>query len=192
MTIPSKRIAYWLVEQQVIDENECALYEYAAHTFFLSLFPLGVLLFYSIITSSVFRLVFITAPLFSLRRYGGGYHAPYYWQCFLLSCGIIIAAIYGCGNILLPSPFLLCCLVFSIVVIIRHSPIEHFNRPLSTSQKREYHKRACFICIIWFIATLITHIANLDRCAQCITIGISLCAISQLAAVIKDRFWKKA
>ena len=182
MFLPSNRIANWLVEKQAISESDGALYAYAAHSFLLSLFPLGVLLLYSIITHTVLRLLLVAAPLFLLRQYGGGFHANKYWKCFLLTVGVIIGAIQVCIKIPASPAYIIACSLLANSIIIILSPIEHSNHPLNFDERLRYHQYACWISNTIFILILFFLFLHQKAIAFPICLGQSLCALSQIVA----------
>lgn len=142
-----------LQQNGVISDDQAKLYEYGFQIMianiinFVIAFLIGVI-FHSIAEVALFYCVFV-----SLRFFCGGYHAGSYGTCFVLFALTNILCLYtsriltGFETITSLSFFI--SILWLAWCIWQKAPVEHYNRPLSSVEKKHFKKRAVQVCIFW-------------------------------------------
>lgn len=146
----SKRIVGWQIKKGVLQQAECATYEYAYELLLNQminiLIAVGLVALYKAPdTVIVFLICYIP-----LRSYCGGYHADTNFACTVVSALMIAfvcfltEAIAGRRiEVFYPSVFLL-----SGYFVLRYVPVEDHNKPLDEAEIKRYSMRGR---ILWAV-----------------------------------------
>lgn len=86
----AKRTVKWLQVNELISNNETAVYEYAAFCLLMKIVPLLLIEAYACIKGSLLDTNVICAVFLIVRKYSGGYHAKTPLKCVVSSTVIFI------------------------------------------------------------------------------------------------------
>ena len=95
----AKRLTNYILAKQVISEESRAAYEYGFQTGLEQSICILVTIVVAMCMNRVWECVLLLVVFFLQRAYVKGIHMKQYWSCFLLSCGVVIAGLYGCGRV---------------------------------------------------------------------------------------------
>lgn len=182
MKIISKRIAGWLFANKVISIDEKELYEYAAFSFMMTLFPVVVIILFGIFMNNVVESVFIITPFMILRKFSGGYHAKHSWICMIFSITILFACVYISKEIEYCTYDVFGLLV-SDMSLVAFSPIDSENRRLDFEEKKKYKIRTSQLVILFTMIYCLLSMVN-KKFSFCVMEGIVLTACLQIPCVI--------
>lgn len=152
-----------------------------------SIIILGAL-FGNIISAFLFLGIF-----FFLRLFTGGYHAPTYARCFLLT-NTVYLAVYGVSQGLMYFRLFFCLPVIALascVLIILFAPIQNKNHPLSKTTYARNKKTAIGLVIVETILLLVFYLWEFFH--PFITVPImSLAAVAVMMLItLKERRVKR-
>ena len=95
----AKRLTNYILAKQVISEESRAAYEYGFQTGLEQSICILVTIVAAMCMNRVWECVLLLVVFFLQRAYVKGIHMKQYWSCFLLSCGVVIVGLYGCGRV---------------------------------------------------------------------------------------------
>lgn len=95
----AKRLTNYILAKRVISEESRAAYEYGFQTGLEQSICILVTIVAAMCMNRVWECVLLLVVFFLQRAYVKGIHMKQYWSCFLLSCGVVIAGLYGCGRV---------------------------------------------------------------------------------------------
>lgn len=181
-------ITRWLVRQNAIKEEEEELYEYAIQSLYYSVAPMILSLTIGAIIGRVQYGIVLSIPLCLIRRYSGGYHAPYGWLCIIMSVGLLLLCF-------LVQPYIQCNVwlfvltVLAVLSLCIMSPIDSKNRSLDQIEKKRYKMAAIMTALLCETVYFIIWRLGYEKIASSVAIGIILAAFLQLPCI--PRFFKE-
>lgn len=95
----AKRLTNYILAKQVISEESRAAYEYGFQTGLEQSICILVTIVAAMCMNRVWECVLLLVVFFLQRAYVKGIHMKQYWSCFLLSCGVVIVGLCGCGRV---------------------------------------------------------------------------------------------
>lgn len=119
-----------------------------------------------------------------LRSYAGGYHAPNFVSCYILSSLSVVAILYIQKHIVFPNIAAISVLLAADILIWAFAPLPDQNRPLTNNETIVYRKIARIILVAESILALI-FIGLENDYGQLLISTICLCAIGFLAYLFK-------
>lgn len=144
------------------------------------------IIFISALLNNVYSSIIFLLIFFFLRLFCGGYHAPTYARCFLLTNSVYIAVyissllITRWNLLFLPSILSL----FSGIVIFYLAPIRNKNHPLSDNAFHKNQKIARFLVVVETFILVILSLLNVSTSYLSIPV-VSLMAVAVLMIVPK-------
>lgn len=133
-----------------LDPSKKAIYEYGIQLSLSTLASMcSIVLLGLLLKNPVSAFVFLSV-FFFLRLFSGGYHAPTYARCFLLTNSVYLAVVgtsYWIVHFQLYS-LLPVIVVASCVVVIVLSPVRNKHHPLSENTYRKNRKIAVVLAAI--------------------------------------------
>ncbi|MBP1925460.1 accessory gene regulator B [Sedimentibacter acidaminivorans] len=178
----SQSILNGFIEQRIISEEDRNIYEYGieiAISYLLNFLTMITISFFMnmLIECIVFLIIFVP-----LKGYTGGYHAPNYIICFVISCLTVTAVLFATKytSMQINQFILLLTMIMAGVSIYILGPIEDKNKPLTKNEYVHFRAKIKIILIIEFILAIIMNIVGLHRilfifCSSfVITLGLSL------------------
>lgn len=182
-------VSSWLLNKEVIREEERELYEYAVYSVLITIAPMLMAILFGIIMGGLYQSIILMIPFMTIRKYSGGYHAKNPIVCFLTSCLLLFlcisTSIYAEYNI---QMFFL--MLLSTLILIICSPIDSENRRLDQEEKQRYKIVTTTQTLFYMVVSLGLYAVNQSVYARCISIGMILSAGLQLPCLAK-RCWKK-
>lgn len=99
----AKRLTNYILAKEVITEADRAAYEYGFQTGIEQTLCIIVTLTFAACMNRVWECMLLLVVFFLQRAYVKGIHMKQYWSCFLLSCSVVIAGLYGSGRVEIPE-----------------------------------------------------------------------------------------
>lgn len=146
----SYKFANLLVKNEVIENEDFEIYRYGFETLIYFIVNISVALFIGAIFNRLIHTIIFLSCYCTLRQFTGGYHARNYTECTLTFVVIYLITIFVANNIDIDKYkyLLIVFLIFSILIIYKLAPLEHRNKPLSSTEKKYYRKIAIKIVFI--------------------------------------------
>ena len=88
------KISQWLADENVIEQKDKGLYEYALKSVLITICPIVAALLIGSLMGMIKEAVLLIIPFMIIRRFSGGYHTKNIWTCLILSCGLIAGFTY--------------------------------------------------------------------------------------------------
>lgn len=188
MNYLAEQLSLRLVTYNIIATDKRKFYTYGIELLLHDLLIFLMLGVAAVLTHTVFISLIFTISFCVLRSYTGGYHSGTYSGCFF-------TAVVNYAGFLLFHFFLRDWRFFSgsimmvifIPVILKYSPVEHRNNPLTKVEIKKYKKIArILVCIYstFFIAAL--RFISIDM-AFAASWSISATAVLMLIPIIQNR-----
>ena len=182
----SSRLADFLCEKRIIEEEQKPVYKYGIEIIISSL--IGFLLIFTIglisgmfIKACIFYIIFVYT-----RTCTGGYHADSY-----LKCNVVLLVIYLCvlffSELMTSSYNIIIHLMVLIIYmssILGFAPITNVNKPMSEDEVKENRKKCILISVIWSILSLTLYFLSVR---YAIVTALTLFSISMLLIIEKCR-----
>lgn len=99
----AKRLTNYILAKEIITEADRAAYEYGFQTGIEQTLCIIVTLTFAACMNRVWECMLLLVVFFLQRAYVKGIHMKQYWSCFLLSCSVVIAGLYGSGRVEIPE-----------------------------------------------------------------------------------------
>ena len=149
----SNKLLQYLLQANVIDKSEdvLAYYKYGIEITISSLLNIVLIISIGIISGQLIESILFLICFVPMRQFTGGYHADSYFKCnFLFSVlYILLLIIYNLTASIITFYGELLIAIFSITVIITECPIEHPNKLLSNSQKKNNKYLAIILGLLY-------------------------------------------
>jgi len=159
----SKRIANFLLFNNVINKEEIDVYIYGYEMILSSLIDFMIVLITSILFNEFIYMTSFFVMFVSTRLYTGGYHADTFLKCklvFITLCLIMV----GLSEIALNLSIVIPSLIMFIVTVYHLSPVENKNKIISKEAKIKYRNISVILSIIWSITAIITYFSFIQIC----------------------------
>lgn len=142
----SETIAFFLLSKQCFKKEELDVYVYGMELVLSSAIGILLILVLSLVFSMLWEGLLFLLAFTALRSYTGGYHCYTYLRCNTLYVGtfLVCALLYRWLAPVAPAmwAFTVPSLLVSGWIILKFSPVEHENKPLSAAQKKSCRKKA--------------------------------------------------
>lgn len=143
----SGRMAALLVDKQIINEDEKAIYEYGIDLLISAIVSFVIMIIIGLITGQLIESIIFYVCFVLLRTYTGGYHAKTRLKCkiFFASAQIIallMAEILARVSVLYSMISVAIC----VILIFQYAPVENVNKKINDPVKMK--RRALSIVII--------------------------------------------
>lgn len=175
----SEQLTLKLIELQVIDSNDKAIYLYGFQQGTLLLINILTLMIIGVFFNMTWQTMFFLSSYSVPRVYAGGYHAKTKLRCYLFSIGMITSSLYLIKYIPWGWYRYIITLIVSSSIILMLAPVEDKNKPLDKLERSVYRQKS--ITILSFLVGLST----LLWFAKARQASISICvALGGLAVVL--------
>lgn len=135
------------------------------------------------VPSIIFLLAF-----FSLRRHTGGYHAKYFWQCYVDSLVIYIGVLFLSHVITGYMGIVYVCLIIALIYICIIGTVNHPNMAMEYSELVTSKKAARHMALLQFGLILVMAVMGGNkRYIGMMSMAVILCAALMLIAKIKKQ-----
>lgn len=174
----SERIAIFLLNKKVIEENELEIYIYGYEVLISSVIDFFIVLLFAVTFNKIILMTIFFTMFVSVRIYTGGYHADTFWKCkivFIMICLVLTLSSYI--KVLL-MPMMIIMVVYNITVYIL-APVENINKPLTNCEKTKYRRISIVLSMIWTTVAVITYFSFTEIC-QSITVTALIIAVMMI------------
>jgi accessory gene regulator B len=154
-------ITFYLITNKIIDIEDKEVYIYGLEllisTLFTSISILAIAAFIEEISSAIIFLLIH----FILKSYTGGYHAEYYFICYIYSILTFIVLIFLKNRILLTHKPIVgaLLLIVSLIIVFIFAPVTNKNNPKTDGEiaknKKIARKRVTILSLISILGYLI-------------------------------------
>ena len=159
----SKRIANFLLFNNVINKEEIDVYIYGYEMILSSLIDFMIVLITSILFNEFIYMTSFFVMFVSTRLYTGGYHADTFLYCLLVFITLCLIMV-GLSEIALNLSIVIPSLIMFIVTVYHLSPVENKNKIISKEAKIKYRNISVILSIIWSITAIITYFSFIQIC----------------------------
>lgn len=177
-------ITDWLVNSNVIEENEVSLYNYAIENFVLTATPFSLTLIYGFLIEVPVEAACIVLFVLVSRKYLGGVHLKSKMGCLLLSTFILCSFVYIISLGIDSDIFLIPVVLLSLSAWLL-SPVESESKPLSECEKRIYSIVSRVIIVFLLLGYFASMKIELKTTESCIACAIMLTGIAQMPVYFK-------
>lgn len=177
-------ITTWLIGQEVIDEGDRELYEYAAHSFFLAIAPFAYALIIGGMMGELKVSLILVIPFAVIRKYSGGFHAKREWTCLVSSCLLLCGCIWAASRIQQSALFGVLVLL-GVGWLITFSPVDSENRRLELDEKKLRKKEAAVLSLVFYMIYIVLLLFGKERYAVCVGVGILQTAGLQVPCILQ-------
>lgn len=180
----ARNVSVWLYKQQAISKEDIELYEYGILNVIIAIAPVLMVLVIGFFMHGMVEGMIMLIPFLSIRKYSGGYHAPYMWVCTLTSCSLLMLCIY----VILHSSWGYAywgVLGIAMIILWNLSPIDSKNKRLTEKDKIKYRKITRILLLIFLLIVVSFAVLSLTTEAKAVSMGIILTAVLQIPCVIK-------
>lgn len=184
----SHHLADRLVQNEIISKEDYEVYRFGIECFIMKAVHIITYLLLGLWLHMLRELVVFLIVFIPLRVYSGGYHAKTPLNCYFVSCGAVLTAIFMMKNA--PSfimnhsiiwAFAVSLLLFIIV------PVESSNKPLDSIEKNHYKKKAGIIIMVSLGLVTVLRVFSLNYISYIITLSLTYeLGIALFGVVIKD------
>jgi len=184
-------ITFYLITNRIIDIDDREVYIYGLELLISTIFTSISILILALIIGEMPSAIIFLLIHFLLKSYTGGYHAEYYYICYIYSLVSFIVLIFLKNIILLAYKPILgaLLLIASTIIIFKFAPVTNENNPKTDEEiaknKKEARKRVIVLSLISIIGYLIK--AELIDIWFMVAITISSIAYSILKGKISER-----
>ena len=166
MTSISERLLGSLIKEDIISAEDREIYLFGIKELFSQIFTYFIMFGIGAALGMLIETIVFTAVYMSLRVYAGGYHASTQLRCYILSFGMLIAALLAIRWINVSE------IVAVGGIIYFMAPSEHKNKPLSQIEKKIYKKKVgkrVIVCIMIAFAAAVIDVGKILD-----TIGVAM------------------
>ncbi len=181
----SMTIINWLIKYNVISKDEYELYAYAMNSFIMSVLPIVIAGIIGAYMGSSWLGIAVVFPFALIRKFSGGYHMKNKRVCLVCSLLVLFLSISLAFGISNAEREIMLVTIISAISLMKFSPLENENKPLSVEEKISYRQKTQIIvfCILMFDFLLFQF--GPDRPFYCISVGIQLAASLQMPVIFK-------
>jgi len=190
ITLISKNIVHFFVQQEVVKQEDEEVYMYGAEMMLSTSASIMATLIISIIFGKLYYMAIFFLFFVPLRMNVGGYHADSYGKCFIVTFSVYSAYTLAL-NCLSESLFLyigLFSIIISLPIVFKYAPIIHKNNIID---KHGVLKRKILSRIFVLIDSIIIILLLIYKLNYKITTAVSLSliivTISMIIEIFKER-----
>lgn len=156
-TMISDNIAFYLLKNGYIQENELPIYKYGLSAFCNSVFQLGIIMVLGILTGTVLETIAFLIVFVFTRRFLGGYHANTKGKCLMLD---VLVWAFATNTFFISIYSNVVCLgmivfVFSLSVTCRYAPIENVHKQITLIQKKKNKKKGLVMICVFSMGAIV-------------------------------------
>ena len=147
-------ISFYLITNRIINIEDRDMYIYGLELLISTLFTSISILILGLSIGEWIAAIEYLSVCFFLKSYTGGYHAKYYYECYIYSILLFISLIIIKNVTLLNyQPIIgLFLLIFSTIIVFKFAPVENKNNPKTkyeiATNKKISRKRILLLSII--------------------------------------------
>ena len=176
----------WFIQQGLIQQEDYEVYVYCIDSLLVKLFYYVALLTAAIYLNIVPQTVLYCTGFAAFRYTAGGYHAKSAGLCMVLTILVFALSMITIQYI---TPFTMAtsagsivCVVLGTIVAVKHAPIDHFNKPVSTARKLQMRRYCLLFQLVFMLLVLLLIALRMGEYALCLALGNGLAAVFLLYA----------
>lgn len=162
------KISQWLADENVIEQKDKGLYEYALKSVLITICPIVAALLIGSLMGMIKEAVLLIIPFMIIRRFSGGYHTKNIWTCLILS-------------------FITAAASIELMVL---GPVDSVNYRLTYDEKQYFKKILIVLIFLADVAALAVFSSGFFRYSVCVMLGIILTSALHLLRVLQQFFAK--
>lgn len=183
------KISQWLADENVIEQKDKGLYEYALKSVLITICPFIAALVIGSLMGMIKEAVLLIIPFMIIRRFSGGYHTKNIWTCLILSCGLIAGFTYLSQYIDNKWVISFITAAASIELMVL-GPVDSVNYRLTYDEKQYFKKILIVLIFLADVAALAVFSSGFFRYSVCVMLGIILTSALHLLRVLQHFFAK--
>lgn len=193
MTEITTKLCQWLISNDVIKEEDRAIYEFGIYQLLGYVVEYGCIFTIAIILGAFKLLLVLLLSLMILRKNAGGIHSESHLACFLVST-LTFVGVIGCVKFLSSEILLYTIIILDIlscVMIVLFAPIDTPNKPLNEKEYKVFRRRTLIALIIDLFAMIGLIVCGLSNYAMIVGCSIILSASLVVLGKIKNKLIKR-
>lgn len=182
-----------MVSNQIICENQTAIYAYGLELVFSSFAGIIALVLVSLLGGKPFWWIPYLMGFIPIRLTGGGYHATSHRNCIVLFTAFYAIIISIFSFCIIPKEAWLVICTINVCVLFIFSPVEAKNKRLYEANRKKNRKRSLLLAIINLSVAVSLSIMQ-NSISSWLTLyfaGSTMADVSILLAVVINSFRKE-
>lgn len=177
------------MDKSVINKEDEDIYAYGTEIAVSYLINLIAIIIIGALTNMLIECIVFLIIFVPLRSFAGGYHAPNYQICFVISCFIVTAVLLITKYTAVHTDEFILFSIIAIAGILIYilGPIEDKNKPLTEKENIHYKRKMKTILIIEFILAVIMNVAGLHNILFVFCSSFVIVLVLSLLGFIKNR-----
>jgi accessory gene regulator B len=135
-------------------------------------------------------ILFISAYML-IRIYAGGYHARTQMRCYLFSILIMLISLFAIKLLVLINTSLLIILLISSIIISTLAPVEDYNKPLNSTEKKVFGNYVRWILVCFLSIIAVSSLLGGETISLCLVVVIVLIAFMLILGEFKNSLIEK-
>jgi accessory gene regulator B len=182
----AKSTACFFVDNKIIEAEDEEVYSYGMELLLSTAVNLAVAIIIAMITKSFLPCLVNLTAFLTLRVNAGGYHADTHLGCTMTLISTLLIFIFAEKNIPEAAMFYnsLIMLMFSNILIIMLSPVEHPNKPLNDELRKKLRNKSVLWAGIWTVFCIVFIIIDISICFYAAS-GVFTIALAMIAEKFK-------
>lgn len=185
----AKRIAYCLVDNDIIIEEQKEEYAYGIEVFGLKVINYGTILIVAIILKILLPTLLFLVSYVGLRGRTGGYHSKSAIRCYFGTVTIYMGVVLGAEKVFINHFLMLFILsIISVACILIFAPVNNKRLHLSVNEWNICRKKSCVYAVSALISVGMFRVIGINLVyISYFLLGIILDASLLLVEIIKER-----
>lgn len=190
----AKRISSLFVRADIIKEKDFEIYAYSFEVLLANVLSAVALVVIALISGTFLETIYFLIGFIPVRELAGGYHASTHLRCFLIMLGVY--SVFLVAYIFIPAEnYVLVtrvCVLLSICLIWKLSPVEDDNKPLTQNEKSFLRQRSRNVSLVYVLVVIVLTVSpGTGVVAFCVSLGLLAVSLSLFAARIKSILVRK-
>ena len=182
----AKRLTNYILAKQVISEESRAAYEYGFQTGLEQSICILVTIVVAMCMNRVWECVLLLVVFFLQRAYVKGIHMKQYWSCFLLSCGVVIAGLYGCGRVAVSGEMEIIIIALVCLLLVQLAS-RRFGMQEDEAAVRFFEKQRKRIAWLVALSIVVLYVAQWENGLFVVCYTELVMLVSTVAQLIKEK-----
>ena len=190
----SESMAFFFGEKNRLSQEQVEVCAYGLEVLLSDCIVLSITLFIALVVNALIYTVLLLSTFILLRSQTGGFHASSHLRCnsiyFIAYILAIITIKYMPDSAIVYSVLVLG--LVALLAVLRYSPLEHPNKPVSSKKKVKYRKTSIIFAVVFYALSVLLSMLpfTIERYVLSITMGMFYVGISIFAEVFKHRYKK--
>ena len=186
----AKSTAHFFVYKKIIESEDEDVYAYGTELLYSAVLNILLAVTISLVTETFFPTFLFMMAFVIIRQYRGGYHARTHIGCMSILGTVLI--VFSQLVRYIPSgaetTISITLTIVSVILAIMFAPVEHYNKPLSESEKGSLRKKGITAVMVTSILIIVLSLfVSVRRYGMYISLGMLTAASAMFCQVIKYR-----